>query len=132
MSEEVKNVSKRKIILFVVFSSLAIVFVLLLNGKRNMKLSGDKPIDFVYAIENLDASMNFGDMKKSLEYFNVILNTQSLVIYRAEELYKAGVNNEAISKYLLANDPKFLLLNGTPKEKKLAFEIMNVLSGEKK
>ncbi len=124
--------SKRQIILFVVFSSLAIVFVLLINGRRSMELRGDKPIDFVYAIEDLDAAMNFGNESESLKYFNALLNTQKLITQRAEELYKLGMCNEKIVEYLMANDPKFILNNASLEEKAKAEKIIELVYGGKK
>ncbi len=124
--------SKRQIILFVVFSSLAIVFVLLINGKRSVELKGDKPIDFVYAMEDLDAAMNFGNESESLKYFNVLLNTQKMITQRAEELYRAGVHNEKIVEYLMANDPKFILNNASLEEKVKAEKIIELVYGDKK
>jgi hypothetical protein len=128
----VTSVNKKQIILFCVLSTLAILLVLLLNGKREVNLTGDKPVDFVYAMENLDASVNFGNKKESLKYFKVLLNTQNMLIRRAEELYKSGMVNDEIVKYLMANDPKFMLLNGTSKEREIALKILNLINGEKR
>lgn len=116
--------------LFVLVSAIAILAIFLLNAKRTKQINGSKPIHFVYALEGLDSSMNFGNLNEASEYFYVLLNTQTMIVRRAEELYQAGVKSEAVVKYLLLNDPKFILSHGTPMERQREDAIANALKGE--
>ena len=124
--------SKKAVVLFVFFSSVAILLVFFLNERAKIKIRGDKPADFVYAIENLDTFLNTNELNKASKYFDVLLNVQTLMTRRAEELYMAGVKDKKLVNYLILNDPSFMIRNGSSKEKALTLKILGILKGEKK
>ena len=121
---------RKTVITFLVVSSIAIVVIFLLNSHGNKSINGEMPVDFVYAIDRFDISLNSGNKEGTLKYFDILLKTQDMVLRRARKLFNSGERSENLIRYLLINDPYFLKKYGNAREKETATKIIEVLNFE--